>query len=141
EGGTGNDFFVFKESASLANADGSFNFGQQVVHGGGGHDTLRFIINDQDPAAEQAFMTEFAKIEAAFDQAMQHGHAGSFDIDGLQVSGVEGLELQVDALSADPDTPYLITHTIALADGHATAMGHELAHVLQNASSWNLLTV
>jgi len=32
-GGSGNDLFVFKESASIVKSDGSFNFGQQVISG------------------------------------------------------------------------------------------------------------
>jgi Ca2+-binding RTX toxin-like protein len=140
-GGSGNDLFVFKESASLAKPDGSFNFGQQVVNGGGGHDTLRFIVNDQNPAAEHAFMAEFAKIETAFDQAAKHGHAGSFDVDGLHVTGIEQLQLQVDSVSSDPNTPYLITHTIVAADGHGVAASGDLSHMLQTAEQWNLLTV
>ena len=35
-GGSGNDLFVFKESASIVKSDGSFNFGQQVISGGSG---------------------------------------------------------------------------------------------------------
>jgi hypothetical protein len=140
-GGSGDDLFVFKESANLVKADGSFNFGQQVVNGGGGHDTLRFVINDQNPAAEQAFIAEFGKIEAAFDQAAKHGHAGSFDVEGLHVTGVERLELQVDSVSTKPDAPYLITETIAAADGHAGVLGVDLSHMLQIAEHWNLLTV
>ena len=51
-GGVGDDLFVFKESASLANA-GRLQFRPGAGPGGGGHDTLRFVINDQNPAAEQ----------------------------------------------------------------------------------------
>ena len=139
-GGGGDDLFVFKESASLV-TPGGFNFGQELVRGGGGHDTLRFVINDQNPAAEQALIAEFRQVEAAFDAAARHGHAGSFDIDGLHVEGIERVELQIDSVSTDPNTPFLITHQIALADGHG---GHESAalnHLLQTADHWNLLTV
>jgi phospholipase/lecithinase/hemolysin len=139
-GGSGDDLFVFKENAGLANANGSFNFGHEVVSGNGGHDTLRFIINDQNPAAEQAFIAEFRQIEAAFDAAARHGHAGTFDVDGLHIQGVERIELQIDSVSTDPNTPYLITHQIALADGHG---GHESAalnQLLLTAEHWNLLT-
>jgi phospholipase/lecithinase/hemolysin len=139
-GGGGDDLFVFKESASLV-TPGGFNFGQELVRGGGGHDTLRFVINDQNPAAEQALIAEFRQVEAAFDAAARHGHAGSFDIDGLHVEGIERVELQIDSVSTDPNTPFLITHQIALADGHG---GHEstaLNHLLQTADHWNLLTV
>ncbi|QPF94365.1 SGNH/GDSL hydrolase family protein [Bradyrhizobium commune] len=140
-GGTGNDLFVLKESASLVKPDGSFTFGQQMVSGGGGHDTLRFIINDQNPTAERAFLAEFARIETAFDQAAKHGHAGSFDIDGLHVTGTERIELQIDSVSTDPSTPYLITHAIAAADGHGGEVSNSLGHLLQTAEQWNLLTV
>jgi phospholipase/lecithinase/hemolysin len=140
-GGSGNDLFVLKESASLVNPGGSFNFGQQTISGGSGHDTLRFIINDQNPTAENALIAEFHKIETAFDQAASHGHAGSFDVDGLHVTGIEHIELQIDSVSANPNTPYLITHDIALADGHGTAVSGTLNHLLQTADHWNLLTV
>jgi phospholipase/lecithinase/hemolysin len=140
-GGEGNDLFVLKESASLANAGGGFNFGQQLISGGGGHDTLRFIINDQNLGTENALIAEFHKIETAFDQAARHGHAGSFDIDGLHVSGIEHIELQIDGVSTNPNTPYLITHDIALADGHAAPVSDPLSHLLQTADHWNLLTV
>jgi hypothetical protein len=139
-GGSSDDLFVFKENAGLVNSSGGFNFGHDVVSGGGGHDTLRFIINDQNPAAEQAFIAEFRQVEAAFDQSVKHGHAGTFDIDGLHVQGIDRVELQIDSVSTDPNTPWLITHQIALADGHG---GHEstaLTQVLQTAEHWNLLT-
>ncbi|HTE92235.1 MAG TPA: SGNH/GDSL hydrolase family protein, partial [Bradyrhizobium sp.] len=55
-GGSGNDLFVFKESASIVKSNGSFNFGQQVISGGSGHDTLKFIINDQNANAESALI-------------------------------------------------------------------------------------
>jgi Ca2+-binding RTX toxin-like protein len=114
-GGKGADLFVLKEDASLVNADGSFRFGEQVISGGRGSDTLRFIINDQDPNLESALITEFQKIEAEFD-AVDHG---AFSFDGLTVSGIERLELQVDSVSRDPVTPWLITHGTVLSDGHA----------------------
>ena len=69
------------------------------------------------------------------------GHAGSFDVDGLHVSGLERLELQIDSVSSDPNTPYLITHSIALADGHGGGVSEALSHMLQTAGQWNLLTV
>jgi hypothetical protein len=34
-GGSGTDLIGLKESAGLVNSDGSFNFGQQVISGGG----------------------------------------------------------------------------------------------------------
>jgi phospholipase/lecithinase/hemolysin len=140
-GGTGNDLFVLKESASIANPDGSFNFGLQAVDGGSGHDTLRFIINDQNPAAEDSLIAEFNRIETAFELAARQGHAGTFDIDGLHVSGIERIELQIDSVSTNPNTPYLITHDIALAEGRGNAESGALNHLLQTADHWNLLTV
>jgi Ca2+-binding RTX toxin-like protein len=139
--GGGNDLFVLKEGASLVSAGGGFNFGQQVISGGAGHDTLRFIINDQNPSAEQTLIAEFHKVEAAFDLAASHGHAGSFEVDGLHVGGIERIELQIDSVSTDPNTPYLITHDIALADGHGGGVSEALNHMLQTADHWNLLTV
>ena len=112
-----------------------------MISGGGGHDTLRFIINDQNPLAEQAFIAEFRQIETAFDQAAMNGHAGTFNIDGLHVSGIERVELQIDSVSTDPNTPYLITDQIALADGHAGHESHPLQQLLLTADHWNLLTV
>ena len=140
-GGSGNDLFVLKQSASIVNSGGSFNFGQQVINGGGGHDTMRFIINDQNPAAEHALIAEFHKIETAFDLAARHGHAGNFDIDGLHVTGIERVELQIDSVSTNPNTPYLIIHDMALADGRASPVSGALNHLLQTADHWNLLTV
>jgi len=140
-GCTGNDIFVLKESASAVNSNGSFNFGQQVVVGGSGHDTLRFIINDQNPAAENALIAEFHKVEIAFELAARHGHAGDFDVDGLHVTGIDRLELQIDRVSSNPDTPYLITHDIASAEGHGAGVSPALSHLLQTAEHWNLLTV
>jgi hypothetical protein len=140
-GGSGNDLFVFKESASIVKSDGSFNFGQQVISGGSGHDTLKFIINDQNANAESALIAEFLKIESAFDLAARHGHAGSFEIDGLHASGIERIELQIDSVSTNPNTPYLITHDIALADGRGGQVSDALSHLLQTADHWNLLTV
>src|SRR5262249_17437000 len=59
-GGSGDDLFILKESASLVN--GTFNFGQQHIIGGQGHDTLVFIINDQNPIAMNALSAEFQRV-------------------------------------------------------------------------------
>ena len=136
-GGSGDDLFVFKESASIVKS----NFGQQVISGGSGHDTLKFIINDQNANAESALVAEFLRIESAFDLAARHGHVGSFEIDGLHVAGIERIELQIDSVSTNPNTPYLITHDIALTDGHGGPVSDALSHLLQTADHWNLLTV
>lgn len=124
EGGGGSDLIVLKENKSLLASDGTFNFGAQIINGGDGHDTLRFVINDQDPVAEAAFMAEFKKIEAAFDAADHH--SGTFQVDGLDIRSIERLELQIASVSKDPNTPFLITHTIAASDG---AVDHDHGHV------------
>jgi phospholipase/lecithinase/hemolysin len=140
-GGVGNDLFILRESNSLANADGSFAFGQQKIVGGLGNDTLRFIINDQNPVDEQNFVAEFMKVEGAFKRSHGTNHPGSFQIDGLTVSGIDRLELQVDSASTDPSTPYLITQNITLADGAGGRVNPELTAMLSNAGRWGLLTV
>jgi phospholipase/lecithinase/hemolysin len=140
-GGVGDDLFILKESSSLANADGSLAFGQQKIVGGLGDDTVRFIVNDQNPADEQSFVAEFMKVESAFNQSRSTNHPGSFQIDGLTVSGIDRLELQVDSASTDPSTPYLITQNITLADGAGGRVNPELTAMLSNAGRWGLLTV
>ena len=139
KGGGGGDLIVLKENASLLASDGTFNFGTQTIDGGNGIDTLRFVINDQDPVAEAAFIAEFIKIEAAFGAA----HAGTFQVDGLDIRSIERLELQIDSVSKDPSTPFLITHTIAASDG---AVNHDHGHVqlsqmLHTAENFGWLTV
>jgi phospholipase/lecithinase/hemolysin len=124
EGGRGDDLIVLKENSSLLASDGTFNFGAQTIDGGNGTDTLRFVINDQNPVAEAAFRAEFEKIDAAFNAAGHH--AGTFQIDGLDIRSIERLELQIDSVSKDPNTPFLITHTIAASDG---AVSHDHGHV------------
>jgi len=140
-GGDGDDLLILKEGASLVNSDGSFNFGKQIVAGGDGQDTLRFIINDQNPVAEQDFIAEFQKIEAAFDASQQTSNPGVFSVDGLRVTGIEALQLQVDSVSSDPTAPYAITHTILMSDGAAPPTPAGLSGLLRTAQNWNLLTV
>jgi len=89
----------------------------------------------------RALIAEFLRIESAFDLVARHGHVGSFEIDGLHVSGIERIELQIDSVSTNPNTPYLITHDIALADGRGGPVSDALSHLLQTADHWNLLTV
>ncbi|MDI4239483.1 SGNH/GDSL hydrolase family protein [Bradyrhizobium sp. Arg237L] len=141
EGGGGDDLIVLKENTSLLASDGTFNFGAQTIDGGNGHDTLRFVINDQNPVAEAAFMAEFKKIEAAFDGADHH--AGTLQVGGLDIRSIERLELQIDSVSKDRSTPFLITHTIAASDG---AVDHDHGHVqlsqmLHTAENFGWLTV
>ena len=139
-GGSGHDLFILKESAVLVNGD-SFNFGQEVMTGGKGGATLRFIINDQNPVAENALIAEFHKVVSAFNAAANDHHAGSFQVDGLKATGITGLELQIDSVSTDPHTPYLITHDVAQTVGQASEASTYLNHLLHTAESWNLLAV
>jgi hypothetical protein len=53
----------------------------------------------------------------------------------------ERLELQVDSVSTDPATPYVITHDVVLADGIGARVSMPLAKLLATADHWNLLTV
>ena len=140
KGGAGDDLFVLKENASLVNLDHSFNFGEQKIVGGQGDDTLRLIINDQNAPAMQDLIAEFWTIKAAFDFAASH-HAETFHIDGLDVTGIERLELQVNSVSEDPASPYLITHDIVLAYGHADPVSGQLFGLMHAAEDWGLLTV
>jgi Ca2+-binding RTX toxin-like protein len=142
EGGRGDDLIVLKENSSLLASDGTFNFGAQTIDGGNGTDTLRFVINDQNPATRDAFVFEFKKIEAAFDAADHHAGT-SFQVDGLDIQNIERLELQIDSVSTDSNTPFLITHAIAASDG---AVDHDHGHVqlnqmLHTAESFGWLTV
>jgi len=139
-GGSGDDLFILKESASLVKPDGTFNFGQQHIIGGQGHDTLVFIINDQNPTAETALMAEFQRVVSAFNMAANDHHPGSFQIDGLHVTGITGLELQIDSVSKDPQTPYLITHSVQVF-GQAPQISPDLSSLLHEADAWNLLAV
>jgi len=135
------DLFILKESASLVKADGTFNFGQQEIAGGKGGGTLLFIINDQHPIAEDALIAEFQRVVSAFNAAAHDNHPGSFQIDGLQVTGITGLELQVDSVSTDPNTPYLITHNLVQIVGQAPEVSSDLSGLLHTADTWNLLAV
>jgi hypothetical protein len=48
--------------------------------------------------------------------------------------------LQIDSVSTNPNTPYLITHQIAMADGRGGHESSALQQLLQTADHWNLLT-
>ena len=131
-GGAGSDLIILKESNSLFTDGGSSSFGHQVIDGGSGTDTLRFVINDQSDPAKQAFVTEFMKVEAAFDFGKAH-HLASFSVAGLEVSHVERIELEIDSVSKDPATPYLVSHLMAEADGvPAPHESSTLQHLLPN---------
>jgi Ca2+-binding RTX toxin-like protein len=139
-GGSGHDLFILKEGAGLVNGD-NFDFGQEVATGGQGGATLRFIINDQNPVAENALFAEFQDVVSVFNAAANDHHAGSFQIDGLKATGITGLELQIDSVSIDPHTPYLITHDIVQTVGQASQASAQLNQLLHTAESWNLLAV
>ena len=109
--------------------------------GGKGGATLRFIINDQNPVAENTLITEFQKVVSAFNAAANDHHAGSFQIDGLKATGITGLELQINSVSTDPHTPYLVTHDVVQTAGEASEVSTQLNHLLHTAESCNLLAV
>jgi phospholipase/lecithinase/hemolysin len=140
EGGSGDDLFVLKENASLVNPDGTFKFGVQTIDGDG-RDTLRFIINDQIPNAEHALIADFQSIEKAFDSSVANHHPGTFQVDGLNVTGVDSIQLQVDSVSNNPNTPYLITHDILFSDGRGAPLNTTIGSLLNTAQQWGLLTV
>jgi phospholipase/lecithinase/hemolysin len=141
EGGAGNDLIVLKENASLVDPDGTLDFGTQTIAGGQGDDTLRFVINDQNPSAMGALIAEFQRVETAFDQSIAQNHPGTFHIDGLNVTGIDSLQLQVDSVSTDASTPYLITSSIVASQGPSAPISGGLDNLLTTASQWGLLTV
>ena len=130
--GGGDNLIIFKETAGTT-------FGHQSVTGGHGENTLRFIINDQNPLAEQALMTEFQHIVDAFNASMHTNHHGDFTVDGLDMHGITGLQLQID--SVDANLPYQITHTILQTVGAAPEIPSASVALLQQATLWGLLTV
>ena len=67
-------------------------------------------------------------------------HPGTFQIDGLHVTGITGLELQIDSVSTNPETPYLITHGVQIV-GQAPEISSDLSGLLHTADTWNLLAV
>jgi phospholipase/lecithinase/hemolysin len=142
QGGNGNDLIVLKENAGLVNLNPTptFDFGTQTIAGGSGLNTLRIIINDQIPSAENAFIAEFQNIAQAFDASIANHHPGTFQADGLNVTGIDQLQLQVDSVSTDPSTPYLITHNIVASDGLGAPVSNTLGSLLQTAANWGLLT-
>lgn len=141
EGGSGNDLLVLKENASLVNQNGTFNFGAQTITSGDGDDTLRFIINDQNPVPEHALIAEFQNVEVAFDSSVANHQTGTFQVDGLNVTGIDRIQLQVDSVSNNPNTPYLITRDILFSDGQGAPLGNALGSLLHTAQNWGLLAV
>lgn len=130
--GGGDNLIIFKENAGAS-------FGQQTVFGGHGDNTLRFIINDQNPLAEQGLITEFQHIVDAYNASLLTNHHGTFSVDGLNVQGITGLQLQLD--SVDTTVPYQIDHTIVQSIGHGPELSSASQQLLQQASLWGLLTV
>jgi phospholipase/lecithinase/hemolysin len=140
EGGAGDDLFILKES--LVASQGRLIFGRQEIVGGSGENTLRFIVYQQHSWAPNPAIAEFLRIEAAFARAALDHHSGRFTVDGLHVRDIDRIELQVDSASTNPDTPYLVTHTIVLADGAAAVpLAASLDNLLVAAEHWNLLSV
>jgi phospholipase/lecithinase/hemolysin len=132
-GGSGDNLFILKEDAGAS-------FGHQTISGGRGDSVLRFIINDQNATSKAALVAEFQKVADAFSASLQTNHAGTFTVDGLDIQNIDGLQLQIDSVSSNPATPYLITHTIAQTVGHGPELdpiGHML---LTQAGLWGLLT-
>ena len=91
---------------------------------GEAHSTTEQISLTVNPIADNSP----SDVKAAFDFAASH-HAETFHIDGLDVTGIEHLELQVDSVLKDPASPYLITHV------------PELFGLMHAAEDWGLLTV
>jgi phospholipase/lecithinase/hemolysin len=141
EGGAGSDLIVLKENASLVDPNGTFDFGTQTIAGGQGDDTLRFIINEQNPSAMDALVAEFQRVQTAFSQSIAQHHPGTFNVDGLNVTGIDSLQLQVDTVSTDPSTPYLITSSIIPSQDPSATISGSLDNLLTTASRWGLLTV
>ena len=129
--GGGDNLIIFKENAGTS-------FGHASVVGGQGNNTLRFIINNQNPAGEHVLRAEFQDIVKAFTASLSTNHKGEFAIDGLDVSGITGLQLQVD--SVDAKIPYLVDHNIVQTVGYVADIPSPVQHLLQQAALWGLLT-
>jgi hypothetical protein len=143
-GGRGDDLFILKES--LVDFHGHLHLGHQKIVGGRGENTLRFIVDglldDGNVSVPSRPLAEFLRVRSAFDAAAAQGHPGTFTVDGLHVRHIDRIALEVDAVSTDPNTPYLITRHIVLADGDPPAqLTAKLVHLLETAEHWNLLTV
>ena len=130
--GGGDNLIIFKENAGAS-------FGHETVIGGHGNTTLRFVINDQNVASEQALITEFQRVVGAFNASLTTNHHGTFTIDGLDVQGISGVQLQID--SVDATVPYQIDHTIVQSIGERPDISLPAQHLLQQAALWGLLTV
>lgn len=149
-GGRGEDILVANRSGNntlTANGEDNFiilkeNAGAAVGHetiSGHGETTLRFIINDQNPAAEQALITEFNTVVAAYKASLHTNHYGTFTVDGITATGITGIQLQVD--SVDAHVPYQIDHTIVQSVGETPELHSAGQQLLHQASLWGLLTV
>jgi phospholipase/lecithinase/hemolysin len=129
-GGGGADLFILKEDAGAS-------FGQETIIGGEGS-VLRFIINDQNAAAEAALIAEFNTVADAYRASLHTNHHGTFSVDGLNIQGISGLELQIDSVNAA--VPYQIDHTIVQTVGHGANLSATGSFMLTQASLWGLLT-
>ena len=132
-GGSGDDLIIFKEDAGAL-------FAHQIIDGGSGDNVLRFIINDHSAAVADALKFDFQSIVTAFKAAEKTNHAGTFTVGDLDIRNISGLQLQVDSVSNNAATPYLIDHTILQTAGEAPEVNSAGAALLQQAALWGLLT-
>jgi phospholipase/lecithinase/hemolysin len=142
-GGSGDNLFVLKEDASAGFkliAGAGAGLGQQSIFGGQGDSVLRFIINDHDLMANKALVEEFNVVANAYTDSLKTNHAGTFTVNGLDIHNIDGVQLQIDGVSSDPATPYLITHTIAQTFGHGPELDPIGQALLSQAGLWGLLT-
>ena len=130
--GGGDNLIIFKENAGAT-------FGHETVVGGHGDNTLRFIINDQNPASEQVLLTEFKQVVSAYNASLATNHHGTFSVDGLDVQGITGIQLQID--SVDMAIPYQINHTIVQSIGERPELSSVAQNLMHQAALWGLLTV
>jgi phospholipase/lecithinase/hemolysin len=130
-GGSGDNLIILKEDAGAS-------FGAQSIFGGSGETVVRFIFNDQNAASVTALTAEFQTIVDAFNASMLTNQMGSFTVDGLDVHGITGLQLQLDSVNAA--NPYQIDHTILQTIGDAPQLSGAGSSLLQQAGLWGLLT-
>jgi phospholipase/lecithinase/hemolysin len=129
--GSGDNLVILKEDAGAS-------FGHQSIFADHGDTVLRFIINNQNAASASALTAEFQLVVAAFNASLKTNQHGTFSIDGLDVHGISGVQLQMDSVNAS--NPYQIDHTILQTVGAAPEINGTSAMLLQQASLWGLLT-
>jgi RTX calcium-binding nonapeptide repeat (4 copies) len=130
-GGSGDNLIILKEDAGAS-------FGAQSIFGGSGETVVRFIFNDQNADSAAALSAEFQTIVDAFNASMLTNHFGTFTVNGLDVHGITGLQLQLD--SVNTAIPYQIDHTILQTVGEAPEISRAGSLLLQQAGQWGLLT-